>query len=155
MYKINDIVMYGTFGICKITAIEKRDLTGEEREYYILRQKNSEKNVFYVPVDNETALSNIHYVCSRSEVDELISHMNSEDVIWIENDIKRKEAITQNAKGVYMINKKKCVACGKCVEVCPFHLIVLPEGAEAASKCVACGICVKACPMEMLEIVES
>ena len=66
-----------------------------------------------------------------------------------------QEAITQNAKGVYMINKKKCVACGKCVEVCPFHLVVLPEGAEAASKCVACGICAKACPMEMLEVVES
>ena len=66
-----------------------------------------------------------------------------------------QEAITQNAKGVYMINKKKCVACGKCVEFCPFHLVVLPEGAEAASKCVACGICAKACPMEMLEVVES
>ena len=39
-----------------------------------------------------------------------------------------EEAITQNAKGVYMINKKKCVACG---------------------------ICAKACPMEMLEVVES
>ena len=83
--------MYGTFGICKITAIEKHDFTGEEREYYILRHTNSEKNVFYVPVDNETALNNIHYVCSRSEVDELISHMNSENVIWIDNDIKRKE----------------------------------------------------------------
>jgi len=65
-----------------------------------------------------------------------------------------EEAITQNAKGVYMINKKKCVACGKCVEVCPFHLIVLPEGAESASKCIACGICAKACPMEMLAIEE-
>ena len=65
-----------------------------------------------------------------------------------------QEAITQNAKGVYMINKKKCVGCGKCVEVCPFHLVVLPEGAESAAKCIACGICVKACPMEMLEIVE-
>ena len=65
-----------------------------------------------------------------------------------------QEAITQNAKGVYMINKKKCIACGKCVEVCPFHLIVLPEGAESASKCIACGLCAKACPMEMLEIVE-
>ena len=65
-----------------------------------------------------------------------------------------QEAITQNAKGVWMINKKKCVACGKCVEVCPFHLIVLPEGAESAAKCVACGICAKACPMEMLEIEE-
>ena len=28
-------------------------------------------------------------------------------------------AITQNAKGVYMINKKKCVGCGKCEQHCP------------------------------------
>ena len=64
-------------------------------------------------------------------------------------------AITQNPKtGVYMINKKLCVGCGKCVEACPFHVCLLPEGAEKASKCIACGICVKACPMEILEIVE-
>ena len=47
-----------------------------------------------------------------------------------------------------------CIQCGKCVEACPFHLIVLPEGADSASKCIACGLCAKACPMEMLEIVE-
>lgn len=32
-------------------------------------------------------------------------------------------AITQNAKGVYMINKKKCTGCGKCAEACPLSLI--------------------------------
>jgi Fe-S-cluster-containing hydrogenase component 2 len=63
-------------------------------------------------------------------------------------------AITQNAKGVYMINKKLCVGCGKCVEACPFKVMVMPEGAANAAKCIACGICVKACPMELLEIVE-
>ena len=63
-------------------------------------------------------------------------------------------AITQNPKGVYMINKKLCIGCGKCAEVCPFHVIVLPEGASAASKCIACGICAKVCPMDLLEIVE-
>ena len=64
------------------------------------------------------------------------------------------EAITQNPKtGVYMINKKKCVSCGKCAEACPMHVIVFEEGSPA-SKCIACGICVKACPMELLEIVE-
>ena len=62
-------------------------------------------------------------------------------------------AITQNAKGVYTINKKLCTQCGKCAEVCPFHVLVkMPE--QPASKCIACGICVKACPMEILEIVE-
>jgi Fe-S-cluster-containing hydrogenase component 2 len=66
-----------------------------------------------------------------------------------------EEAITQNAKGVYMINKKKCVGCGKCAEACPFGVIVKPEGQEYATKCIACGICVKACPMEILEIKEA
>ena len=63
-------------------------------------------------------------------------------------------AITQNAKtGVYMINKKACTRCGKCVEACPMKVMVMkPEG--PASKCIACGICAKVCPMDLLEIVE-
>ena len=64
-------------------------------------------------------------------------------------------AISQNAKGVYMINKKLCVHCGKCVEVCPFGLIVQTAPDLPPSKCIAYGICAKACPMEILEVVES
>lgn len=65
------------------------------------------------------------------------------------------DAITQNPKGVYMINKKLCVGCGHCAEICPFHVIAFPVNAETPSKCIACGICAKACPMEILEVVES
>ena len=67
---------------------------------------------------------------------------------------KPNVCIPQNPKtGVYMINKKNCVGCGKCVEVCPTKVMVhKPE--NPVSKCIACGICVKACPMEVLEIVE-
>ena len=65
-----------------------------------------------------------------------------------------EEAISQNAKGVYMIDKKKCVGCGKCVEACPMHVMVMPQGAEHPSKCIACGICAKACPMGILSVVE-
>ena len=63
-------------------------------------------------------------------------------------------AISQNAKGVYMINKKLCVGCGKCKDICPFHVLVKTDDSPVASKCIACGICVKACPMEVLEIIE-
>ena len=63
-------------------------------------------------------------------------------------------AITQNAKGVYMINKKLCVGCGKCKDICPFHVLVKADDTPVASKCIACGICVKACPMEVLEVIE-
>ena len=64
-------------------------------------------------------------------------------------------AITQNPKGVYMINKKLCTGCGKCQEVCPFGVIVKTSETPVASKCIACGICVKKCPVEILEIVEA
>ncbi|MGO5113574.1 4Fe-4S binding protein [Candidatus Avoscillospira sp. LCP25S3_F1] len=63
-------------------------------------------------------------------------------------------AITQNAKGVYTINKKLCTQCGKCAEACPFHVLVKVAD-QPASKCIACGICAKACPMEILEVVEA
>ena len=53
-----------------------------------------------------------------------------------------------------MVNKTRCVGCGKCAEACPFGLMVKAESAPTASKCIACGICAKACPMEVLEIVE-
>lgn len=63
-------------------------------------------------------------------------------------------AITQNAKGVYVIDKKKCVGCGKCVEACPFDVMCMPEGAATPSKCIACGKCAKNCPLDVLEVVE-
>ena len=55
-------------------------------------------------------------------------------------------AISQNAKGVYMIDKTKCTACGKCVEACPMHVMVLAPGASTTTKCIACGLCARACP---------
>ncbi len=64
-------------------------------------------------------------------------------------------AITQNAKGVYMINKKLCTGCGKCVEACPFGVMVKAEDTAYTTKCIACGICAKVCPMDVLEVVES
>ena len=64
-------------------------------------------------------------------------------------------AITQNAKGVYMIDKRKCVGCGECVKACPMQVMALPaeEGAKP-SKCIACGLCAKACPMGILSVEE-
>lgn len=64
-------------------------------------------------------------------------------------------AIKQNAKGVYMVDKKLCTGCGECVKACPFGLMVKAEDKPVASKCIACGICAKACPMEVLEIKEA
>ncbi len=66
-------------------------------------------------------------------------------------------------EGVAVVDQEKCKACGKCVAVCPKHLIsLIPYGARAKvacsstdrgpvtmkacqAGCIGCGICVKNC----------
>ena len=63
-------------------------------------------------------------------------------------------AITQNAKGVYMVNKKLCTGCGKCVEACPFGLMVKAEEAPGAFPNVSPVESVEDMSMEILEVVD-
>ena len=64
----------------------------------------------------------------------------------------KQGAISQNAKGVFVIDKKLCNGCGECVAVCPMQVMVKVPENDFTTKCIACGICTKACPMGILEI---
>jgi ferredoxin len=55
---------------------------------------------------------------------------------------------------VYTLDKKLCVNCGKCIEACPFNVLVKAKERDTPSKCIACGICVKNCPMDILYVKE-
>ena len=91
MYNAGDAVVYSSYGVCVITAIEDHDFSSENVEYYVLRPVSDNKNKFYVPTDNEALKSRMRSVCSRSEVEELISEMPREDMFWIEDESRRKE----------------------------------------------------------------
>ena len=91
MFGINDVVMYGSNGICKISAIEKRNFKGKEIEYFILNPIYNDNNTFYVPANNENALKSIRPVCSKEEADNLILHIRDNKIEWIENETVRKE----------------------------------------------------------------
>lgn len=72
--------------------------------------------------------------------------------------------------GVAVVDKEKCKACGKCIAVCPKHLISLipyragqavacsstekgPVTMKACSAgCIGCGICVKNCPQGAVKV---
>lgn len=95
MYNINDAVVYASYGVCRIKAIESRDFSGEPKEYYILQPVGDSRNTFYIPTDNEALKEKMRRIYTREEVEELISVMPDEDFIWIENEPQRKEAYRQ------------------------------------------------------------
>ena len=90
MFKVDDIVTYGINGVCKVVAIEEKNLMGTKKEYLVLNPLNGDKSTFYVPVDNENLLSKIRKLLSEDEINNLIDSMPNEKVLWINNDKERK-----------------------------------------------------------------
>ncbi len=95
MFKENDIVTYGINGVCKVVAIEEKNLTGVKKSYLILKPLNGDKSTIYVPIDNEDLLSKIKKLLSEDEINKLIDSMPNEKALWIDDEGERKERYRQ------------------------------------------------------------
>ncbi len=74
--------------------------------------------------------------------------------------------------GIAVVDKEKCMACSKCIAVCPKHLIsLIPYKAKVAVACsstdkgpvvmkvcsvgcIGCGLCVRACPKKAVTVTD-
>jgi Fe-S-cluster-containing dehydrogenase component len=63
------------------------------------------------------------------------------------------KAISVNASGIIVINKKLCVGCLACVAVCPTAAMRWYPGLATPFKCTACGACTRQCPKAALTVV--
>jgi CarD family transcriptional regulator len=91
MFNVNDTVLYGTHGICKIEEISTRNLTGNPAQYIVLKPVSDLKSTIFVPFDNEMLISKMRTLISEEEVDELINKMPEQDSVWVEDERERWE----------------------------------------------------------------
>ena len=47
------------------------------------------------------------------------------------------------------VDKKKCLACGGCISVCPQDALLMFGGKAFVidEKCISCAICIRVCPI--------
>ncbi|MBR6709273.1 MAG: CarD family transcriptional regulator [Clostridia bacterium] len=90
-FKVNDSVLYGTEGVCKISEITTQDFMGTPTEYYVLKPIYSAGSTVFVPVANEMLTAKMRRIMSAEEIYALIRSMPDEELPWIENDIERRE----------------------------------------------------------------
>lgn len=91
MHSRNDLVLYGTEGLCRITDITVRDLYGENVEYYVLKPMENGNSTIFVPTGNEALTARMRRILSAEEIYALIRTMDGEETEWIENENVRKQ----------------------------------------------------------------
>ncbi|HBG5458501.1 TPA: CarD family transcriptional regulator [Clostridioides difficile] len=104
LFKIDDYIMYGMTGVCKVMDITNERFTnGIKKEYYVLSPIYSNNTVIKIPVDNEKVP--MRKLLSKINVLSLINDIPNMDTSWIDNEKLRSEQF------------KKILRGGKCEEL--------------------------------------
>lgn len=92
MFQINDLVVFGTHGICQVKAVGSLSMSAadEGRLYYTLSPLyETQQSIIYTPVDN--AKAPMRAASTEKEALELIDRIPELETIWVFDEKKREE----------------------------------------------------------------
>lgn len=132
MFQVNDVIIYGSQGVCKIEGIEEKTIGGAKKKYFVLKPIKDQGSTIYAPTDNALVLKKMRRLLTVSEINALIDSMPDEKTVWIDNVNERKEyyknlladgdhgALIQMIKTLYD-HKKEREAAGKRLHMMDDH----------------------------------
>lgn len=91
MFQVNDVIIYGTQGVCKITGTEEKTVSGKKKTYFVLKPVSDTGSTIFAPTDNASVLEKMRRLLSKEEIHNLIDSMPEEDAAWIANENERKD----------------------------------------------------------------
>ena len=109
MFKKGMTIVYGSV-LCTITDKKQITIGKTPREYYVLTPFFDEKNVIYVPTDNDTLLAKMQNILSKQQIHNLLKNMPDSGIQWIDDDRVRtqeyKEIINSgNREQIFLVTK--------------------------------------------------
>jgi CarD family transcriptional regulator len=91
MFQVNDVIIYGAQGVCKITGTEEKSVGGKKKTYFVLKPVDDKGATIFAPTDNAIVLNKMRRLLTEDEIHQLIDSMQSENPVWYENENERKE----------------------------------------------------------------
>lgn len=91
MFQVNDVIIYGTQGVCKITGTEEKNVGGVKKTYFVLKPVNDKGATIFAPTDNALVLKKMRRLLTKEEIHRLIDSMPEESAAWVDNESARKE----------------------------------------------------------------
>ena len=91
MFQVNDVIIYGAQGVCKITGTEEKSVGGKKKTYFVLKPVDDKGATIFAPTDNAIVLNKMRRLLTEDEIHQLIDSMPDKDAVWVENENERKE----------------------------------------------------------------
>ena len=95
VFHLNDTVIYGSNGACRIDAIEQR----KDDDYYILVPVHKDRTKLLVPMNNEALVSRMRALPDQEQATAYIREAAGREAPWISDSTARKEHAKQVLHG--------------------------------------------------------
>lgn len=89
MFKVGDLIIYSTHGVCRIDDICERSYRDRTREYYILHPLDDPNLTISVPVDNEQVV--MLDIMGKEEARNLLKSFEAPGIEWIDDAKQRNK----------------------------------------------------------------
>ena len=83
MYQVGDVVVYGVHGVCRIVELQIQRVNHKKVEYFVLEPVFQMTSRFFVPSQNEAALSKLRPILTKEEIESLVQSEDSCRDCWI------------------------------------------------------------------------
>ena len=93
--KIGDVIIYGSYGICKVTGLQDMCMDEKIRPYYVLKPVYNTAATLYVSAISDRRKTEIRRILSADEIFSLVKKISDKDYIWNNDNHKRKELYSQ------------------------------------------------------------
>ena len=91
MFSIEDLVVYGIHGVCKIADVEEKNIDGKNVSYYVLVPEEHAGAKFYVPIHNTAAVAKLRPLLTKEALEALLHSDEVKHDAWIADESKRKQ----------------------------------------------------------------
>lgn len=91
MFDVGDLVVYGIHGVCRIAELQVQIVSRKKVEYYVLEPVSQATSRFFVPSQNDVAVSKLRPILSKEDIEALLRGEESRRDCWIEDENQRKQ----------------------------------------------------------------
>ncbi|MCR5349557.1 MAG: hypothetical protein K6E20_01050 [Acholeplasmatales bacterium] len=94
MFSVGDVVMYTTYGICKVADITEQN----DKKFYLLIPLAEAKTRLSLPIDNPITQLRVHELLPKDTIIELLNEIPFMEPYWIDKDNDRKNHFSEVIK---------------------------------------------------------
>lgn len=91
MCHLDDYVIYGIHGACRVLGREKHLVNKKRTEFLVLEPLMQSGSKYYVPAENPTAMAKLQGVLSQDELAQLLESDAVQEDCWISDEGHRKQ----------------------------------------------------------------